>query len=73
MNNPTRVREPYLHISDPPLVLSDRCQWWQQRIRDGWRPSRRIRAMGWSEAARYYGVYCWEYIYLLQPMFEGER
>jgi hypothetical protein len=40
--------------------------YWANRIRQGWRPNRRIRAMGYDESAHWYGIYIWEQMHTLQ-------
>jgi len=53
----------------PASEQSDRCLWWVGRIQDdGWRRNRRISAMGYDEAAEWFGVYIWEYLHVLLPL-----
>ena len=57
----------YLYWSDPPPARSERCVYWLDRIAEGWLPNRRIRNMGYDEAAEWYGVYIWEYWHEILP------
>lgn len=57
----------------PPVGPSARCLAWVQRIREGWRPNRRISTFGYSEAADFYGVYIWEYLEVIGPMLYALR
>jgi hypothetical protein len=59
----------YLYWGDPPPEPSEACTKWVERIRNGWRPNRRIRFMGYDSSAEFYGVYIWEYIHVLCPLF----
>lgn len=51
-----------------PPEPSANCEKWVARIKDGWRPNRRIRAMGYYDSARFFGVYIWEYINVIWPL-----
>lgn len=53
---------------NPPPEPSPRLAEWQAKIRGGWRPNRRINAMGYHEAAEFYGVYIWEYLNVISPL-----
>ena len=65
---PTRVHDHRHYWTHPPPKMSPRCTWWVDRIADGWRPNKRIRKMGYDEAAEYYGVYIWEYLNVLKGL-----
>lgn len=56
-----------LHVSDPPPQPSPTLAMWLEKIAGGWRPNRRIGAMGWEEAAEFYGVYAWELFNVIRP------
>lgn len=64
---PPRVGDIYLYWTVVPPEVSRRCIWWLNRINNGWRPNSRIMGMGYADSSRYYGVYVWEYINILQP------
>lgn len=53
--------------TEPPPKPSEGLKKWMDKIRDGWRPNRRIRSLGYHEAAEFYGVYIWEYINVIGP------
>lgn len=55
---------------DPPPQPSAGLAKWQAKIASGWRPNRRISAMGYYEASEFYGVYIWEYINVIRPLLE---
>lgn len=53
--------------TDPPPQRTEKAAEWLRRIEAGWRPNRRVRKMGYHEAARFYRVYIWEYLNLIAP------
>ena len=57
---------------EAPPEPSGRLLQWLERIRNGWRPNRRISGMGYYEASEFYGVYIWEYLNVLRPALRGE-
>jgi len=44
-----------------------------ETIAGGWRPNRRIGAMGWEEAAEFYGVYAWELFNVIRPAIRESK
>jgi len=58
-----------------PPERSPRLEYWLNRVEYGWRRNRRIRAMGASESARFFGVYMWEWLNVLWPAMvrRGQR
>jgi len=68
-NVPNRVEDYTEYWNNPPPSLSPRCQHWVNRIRNGWVPNRRVKQMGYDEASQFFGVYIWEYINILFPLF----
>lgn len=52
----------------PPPKPSAQLQKWTAKIQAGWKPNRRLRSMGYEEAADYYGVYIWEYLNVLMKL-----
>lgn len=56
--------------ASPPPEPSAGLLKWQQRIRDGFMPNRRLRQMGYYESAEFYDVYIWEYIHVIAPLLK---
>lgn len=52
---------------------SPRLMEWLTRLARGWRPSCGVRALGYYEASRYYGVYIWEYLNVIRPWLDSAR
>jgi hypothetical protein len=64
-----RITDVELYWNEPPPTLSNRCVYWIVRyLEGGFRPNRRIRAFGYYEAAEWYGIYIWEYRYVISPL-----
>lgn len=61
------------HWTSAPPTPSTRCLWWQAKLANGWRPNRRIRALAYHAAARWFGVWIWEYNNVLRPILEKAR
>ncbi len=72
MNKPPRVAAMDFWGSPPP-ERSARCAWWIAAIVNGWRPNKRIRALGYYCAAEWFGVYIWEYLNEIYPCLEAHR
>jgi hypothetical protein len=68
---PPRVTDATEFWQSPPPEPSPRLVYWQARIEAGWMPNKRIRAMGYHEAAEFFGVYIWEYLNVLAPLFSA--
>ncbi len=66
---PPRV-DRYLYWEKEPPQPSERCRWWVERIKGGWKPNRRIGTMGYNASAEWFGVYIWEYLHVLWPLLE---
>jgi hypothetical protein len=64
---PPPVADRYLYWTHPPEEPSERCRYWLRQIDRGWRPNHAISTMGYDEGAGWYGVYIWEYLYLVAP------
>lgn len=64
---PSRVDDRYRYWGNEPPELSERCRYWLRQIERGWRPNRRISIEGYDASAEWYGVYIWEYLYILRP------
>lgn len=65
---PTQVKDVTEYWTSPPPEQSARAKYWLERLNAGWRPNRRIRQFGYHEAAKFFGVYIWEYINVLSPL-----
>ncbi|MBV8093618.1 MAG: hypothetical protein JO110_10350 [Acetobacteraceae bacterium] len=59
--------------TEPPPTPSPRLQQWLARIRSGWRPNKRIRTLGYHEAAEFYGIYIWEYLNVIRPALQERQ
>lgn len=70
---PRRVADMYEYWEGPPPARSPRCQHWEERIAQGWRPNRRVLAMGYDERAEFFGVHLWESLHVLEPLLFGDR
>lgn len=64
---PPPVADHYQHWAQPPPEPSERCRWWLRQFARGWRPNKRIRRMGYDQAAEWYGVWIWEYLHVITP------
>lgn len=67
---PARVKDHRAYWTSPPAEQSPRCAWWIDRIKAGWRPNRRIRALGYDDSAEFFGVYIWEWLNVLSPLLD---
>lgn len=64
---PPRVETDWAPEGTP---TSPRCLWWIEKIRGGWKRNRRLKTMGYEEAAAYFGVYNGEYVSILWPLLQ---
>jgi hypothetical protein len=71
MTAPPRVDNVYFYWEDPPPERSAKCAYWLARIKDGWRPNRRISEMGCSESAEFFGIYVWEWVNVVRPIISA--
>jgi hypothetical protein len=72
-HKPPPVDDPTAYWNDPPPTPSARCTYWLQRHADGnWRPNRRLRIEGYHTAAEQLGVWIWEYLHTIRPLFDEE-
>lgn len=71
MCKPPRVHDIELFWQQHPKQLSDRCKFWLAEIKAGWKPNKRIRALGYYSSARWFGVYIWEYLNVINPILYG--
>jgi hypothetical protein len=51
--------------SSPPPESSPRLGHWLKRIKNGFRPNKRLRSLGYHGRAEFYGVYIWEQLNVL--------
>ena len=57
-----------------PPAPSPRCAYWLRRHRDGnWQPNRRLRTEGYHAAAEQLGVWIWEYLHLIRPLYDQDE
>jgi hypothetical protein len=59
----------YEFWTNPPPTMSARCSWWVDRVRGGFRRNKRLKVMDYSDSAAFFGVYVWEWLNVLWPMF----
>ncbi|MFD7705681.1 hypothetical protein [Streptomyces sp. NPDC059786] len=72
-HKPPAVEDVTTFWNEPPPASSPRCGYWLQRYDDGtWKPNRRIRTEGYHVAAEHLGVWIWEYLHVIRPLFDGE-
>lgn len=64
---PPKVDDIERYWTEAPSERSPRCSYWLSKIEAGWRPNRRIGQLGYYSAARWFGVYVWEYVTVLAP------
>lgn len=69
--SPQRVKDHYEFWGEPPPERSARCQYWVDRVARGWAPNRRISRMGYDTAADFLGVWIWEWLHVLRPLFDA--
>ena len=62
---PPAVADHYAYWGSPPPVPSERCAWWMRQIERGWRPNKYLRSEGFDTAAETYGVYVFEYLFVI--------
>lgn len=62
----------YQYWTHPPPEPSPGLVKFMQKWRNGWRPNRRIRAMGYDECAEFLKVYIWEYLNVILPMMADD-
>ena len=68
---PARVDDVKRYWAEAPPITSERCAWWLKRIvEERWRGNKRIRGLGYHDAAEYFGVYIWEWNEVLFPALE---
>lgn len=68
---PPRVADRYRYWTDPPPARSDRCRAWEARIRHGWRMPKWVQGKGYDPMAGYFGVYVWEWLNVLSPLYDA--
>jgi hypothetical protein len=68
----SRVKDIETYWSDPPPERSPRCTEWLTKIEAGWKPNRRVRQRDDYGSAEFFGVWLWEYLYVLSPALLGQ-
>lgn len=56
--------------TNPPPKPSNNLNLWITKIEKGWKPNRRIRKLGYYQAALFFKVYIWEYLNILFPKLQ---
>jgi len=70
-HKPPPVDDVTTHWNEAPSVMSPRCGYWLQRYDSGtWRPNRRLRTEGYHAAAEHLGIWIWEYLNVVRPLFD---
>lgn len=73
-HKPPPVDDVTAYWIEAPPGMSPRCDYWLRRHHAGnWRPNRWIRREGYHAAAEQLGVWIWEYLHIIQPLFDEER
>ena len=70
-HKPPPVDDATTYWNQAPPAMSPRCGYWLTRHSAGtWHPNRRIRTEGYHAAAEHLGVWIWEYLHVIQPLFD---
>lgn len=64
------MKDIHAYWQEPPPEPSPALEKWVVRLRDGWRPNRRVRDMGYAERAEFFNVYLWEYFHVIYPLLK---
>lgn len=64
---PPPVDDIYRYWMEPPPERSARCAYWERQLARGFRPNRRILLEGYDSTCAWFGVYLWEWFYVLRP------
>lgn len=62
-----------LQGEERPGMPSMRLGWWLEYVSRGWRPDGRLRTLGYLDAAKWFGVYVWEFRNVLVPAMREPR
>ncbi|MDQ0791990.1 hypothetical protein [Streptomyces sp. B1I3] len=72
-HKPPPVDDSEQYWNSPPPEPSARCHYWLRRHRERtWTPNRHIRREGYHAAAEQLGIWIWEYLNLIRPLFDEE-
>lgn len=72
-HKPPPVDDATAYWNEAPPAMSPRCGYWTTRHHYGtWRSNRWIRRQGYHAAAEWLGVWIWEYLHVIRPLFEEE-
>lgn len=66
-----RVDDQYAYWGEAPPEPSERLIEWLERFAKGWRRNRRLQSLGAEAAAKWFGVYQWEWTNVLWPIESG--
>ncbi|WP_157865021.1 hypothetical protein [Streptomyces prasinopilosus] len=73
-HKPPPVDDATAYWTQSPPAPSPRCTYWLRRHTEGtWRPNRRLRIEGYHTAAEHLGIWIWEYLHLIRPLFDEEE
>lgn len=69
-HKPPPVFDVTTYWNEAPPAMSPRCRYWLQRYDAGtWRPNQRLRTEGYHAAAEQLGLWIWEYLNVIRPLF----
>lgn len=72
-HKPASVRNVFDFWGDSPPVMSPRCAYWIARHAAGtWKSNKYLRREDPGWAAEHLGVWLWEYLHVIRPLFEEE-
>ena len=72
-HKPPAVLDVAAFWNEQPPYVSPRCAYWLRRHDNGtWRPNRWIRREGYHTAAEHLGIWIWEYLHLIRPLFDED-
>lgn len=70
-HKPPRVDDAMTYWNQAPPAISPRCGYWLTRHATGtWHPNRRLRTEGYHAAAEQLGIWIWEYLHMIRPLFD---
>ncbi|MFG3127361.1 hypothetical protein ACGFZU_06625 [Streptomyces tendae] len=72
-HKPPPVDDVATYWTSKPPAISPRCNYWIMRHHNGtWRANRWLRRDGYHTAAERLGVWIWEYLHLIRPLFDED-
>lgn len=63
----------YEYQDKQPPKLSFGCRRTIAKFKNGWKPNRRIRRMGFEEKCELFRIYLWEYHHVVFPLLQQQR